>query len=59
MRHLAVVVEPTLLNSNFAVVTVAVGMVRVPAYSNRFPPTVWCVIWVSSLLWRILHTSRG
>ena len=35
MRHLAVGVETTLLDKHFEVVTVTVGVMRVPAYSNK------------------------
>ena len=39
-RHLAPGVETTLLKAYFAVVTYAVGALRFPVKSNKFPPTV-------------------
>ena len=39
-RHLAPGVEITLLKPHFDVVTDAVGELRFPVKSNKFPPTV-------------------
>ena len=39
-RHLAPGVDTTLLKTHFAVVTDAVGALRFPVKSNKFPPTV-------------------
>ena len=37
------------LNRYFAVLTVAVGVLKMPRKSRRFPPTVSRVWWVSDL----------
>ena len=47
-RHLAPGVDNTLLNTHFAVVTDAVGALRFPVKSNKFPPTVNLVRYFSS-----------
>ena len=39
-RHLAPGVDTTLLKTHFTVVTDAVGDLRFPVNSNKFPPTV-------------------
>ena len=39
-RHLPPGVDITLLKTHFAVVTDAVGALRFPVKSNKFPPTV-------------------
>ena len=57
--HFAFGVDTTLLNKHFAVVIVAVGVVSVPSYSCKFPPTVIRVRCVSALLGRMLHTIFG
>ena len=38
--HLAPEVETTLLKTHFALVTDAMGALRFPVKSNKFPPTV-------------------
>ena len=48
-RHLAPGVDTTLLNTQFAVVNDAVGALRFPVKSNKFPPTVNLVRSFSSL----------
>ena len=47
-RHLAPGVDTTLLKTHFAVVTDAVGAIRFPEKSNKFPPTVNLVRSLSS-----------
>ena len=49
-RHLTPVVDTTMLKAHFAVVTDAVGAMRFPVKSNKFPPTVNLVIYFSYFL---------
>ena len=48
-KHLAPGVVSTLLNTHFDVVNDAVGALRFPVKSNKFPPTVDLVRSLSSL----------
>ena len=57
--HFAPGVEITLLKRHFAVVTVAVGVVRMPAKGNKLPHTVMRVRCVSDLLGRMSQTILG
>ena len=56
VRHFALGVEMTLLKRHLAVLTVAVGVLKGPAYSSKFPPTVNRVQNVSALSGLISHT---
>ena len=55
-RHLAPGVDTTLLKTHFAVVTDAVGKMRFPVKSNKFPPTVNLARSFSSFSGFTLHT---
>ena len=55
-RHLAPGVDTTLLKTHFAMVTDAVGALRFPVKSNKFPPTVNIVRSFSSFYVFTLHT---
>ena len=55
-RHLAPGVYTTLLKTHFAVVTDAVGAVRLPVKSNNFPPTINLVCSFSSFSGFNSHT---
>ena len=59
VMHLAPGVEITLLKRHFAVVTVAVGVVRMPEKGSKLPHTVMRVRWVSDLFGRMSHTILG
>ena len=61
MTYFDFVVETKLLNRHFAVVivTVAVGVVSVPAKLNKFPPTLNLVLWVSSFWGLISQNNRS
>ena len=49
MRHFAFGVDMTLLMTHFAVVTDAVGVLKLPVKSRRLPPTVKRVLSFTSL----------
>ena len=55
-RHLVPGVDTTLLKTHFAVVTDAVGALRLPVKSNKFPSTVNLVRSFSSFSGFTLHT---
>ena len=59
IMHLSLGLDTTLLNKHLTVVTVAVGLLRVPEKSNKFPLTVRQVPWVSDLLGQISQTILG
>ena len=59
IMHLSLGLDTTLLNKHLTVVTVAVGLLRVPEQSNKFPLTVRQVPWVSDLLGQISQTILG
>ena len=54
-RHLVPVVYTTLLKTHFSVVTDAVGELRFPMKSNKSPPTVNLVLYISSFSGFTLH----
>ena len=56
VRHLAFGVEMILFMTHFAVVTDAVGVLRLPAKSRRLPPTVNLVLSLISLCGFISQT---
>ena len=56
VRALAFGMDMTLLRRHFAVVTEAVGVLRFPVQSNKFPPTVRRVWQCSSLSGLMLQT---
>ena len=56
MTHFEFIIETTLIHRHSVVMTVAVGVVRVPEELSRFPPTVIHVLWVSSSWRLVLHT---
>ena len=55
-RHLDPGVDTTLLNTHFYVVTDAVGAMRFPMNSNKFPPNFNLVRSLSSFSGFTLHT---
>ena len=55
-RHLAPGVDTALLKTHFAVVADAVGALRLPVKSNKFPPTVNLVRYFYSFSGFTLHT---
>lgn len=59
MINFSLGVDMMLLNKHFAVVTVAVGVVVVPANSKLLSATVMRVLCVSALFGRISHTILG
>ena len=56
MRHLAFGVDMTLLMTHLAVVTDAVGVLKLPVKSKRLPPTVKRVLSLTSLCGLMSHT---
>ena len=56
VRHFALGVDMTLLMTHLAVVTDAVGVLKLPVKSKRLPPTVKRVLSLTSLCGLMSHT---
>ena len=56
VRHMVLRVETMLFRRHFVVVTIAVGVLKTPEKSSKFPPTVILVRCVLNLYGLMSHT---